>query len=233
MNFFANMFKTDNTPATNPNPAAPAAPTPGTGLSAPKETGEKLPEATPVNPLDAYKKMFDDSVKSSDISAPSFKLDPTVLSKVSGEMDFTKGINEELMTKALGGDAKSLLDVMQSVGRNAYSASLEHTTSLTDAHLTNRAAFERQSIDKGVKTQLTHDALSSAPNYSHPVVKAELNRVASTFAQANPDASPKEVAEAAQKYIMDLQSALSPTKATDANGAAGGGGETDWSKYLI
>lgn len=231
-NFF-DMFKA--APAAPIVPTNPEQPqgihTPGNGLSAPNQNGEEMPEGTPTNPLDEYKKMFDNSVKSSDLAPPSFKIDPEVLTKVSGGMDFTKGIDPELMQKALTGDAKSLMDVIQSVGRNSYRSSLEHSASITDAHLTDRAAFDQQRVDKGVKSQLTQSALSSAPNYSHPVVKAELNRIADSYARANPDARPAEVAEAAQKYMMDLQAAMSPQSQSSANGS-GKAGETDWTSYL-
>ena len=75
---------------------------------------------------------------------------------------------------------------------------------------------------------ITASELSNAPNYNHPVVKAELNRIASQFAAANPDASPQEVAKAAQKYISDLQTALNP----ETKKGSPEEGEMDWSKYL-
>lgn len=134
------------------------------------------------------------------------------------------------MEKALGGDAKSLLEVMQNVSRNTYSASLEHATALTDTHLGQRAAFDSKKIDAGVRTQLTNNALSTAPNYDHPVVKAELNRVASMFAQSNPDASPQQIALAAQKHLQDLSAALTPQKTAEEQAVANG--EMDWSSYL-
>lgn len=173
--------------------------------------------------------MFDTSATNSDIASPNFKLDQEVLTKVTNSMDFTKGVDPTLMEKALGGDAKSVMEVMQQVGRNSYRSSLEHTASLTDAHLTNRAAYEAQQLNKGVKTQLTQNELSSVPNYSHPVVKAELNRVAESFQRANPDATPPQVAKAAQKYMQDLQLALNPNAPPEE---AGAGGSVDWTSYL-
>ena len=195
------------------------------------ENGKIIEQSgTPMNPLDAYSKMFENAGKSSEIQAPSFKLDPKVLGEVSASMDFTKSVPPELMEKALAGDTKALLSAMQAVGRNAYSASLEHATSLTEKHLSQRAEYETQRLNSGVRQQLTSNELSSAPNYDHPVVKAELNRVANQFAAANPDASPQEIAQAAQKYIADLSSALNPDAKVDATKAASG--EVDWTKYL-
>lgn len=211
-------------------------PTPGkdnlsTSNPAVDATG-KIPGTEPLNqnPLDIYSKMFDNAANNSDIQAPSFKLDPKVLGDVSSKMDFTRGINQEVLSKATNGDVSALMEIIKTVGQNAYKASLEHSTSLTDTFLTQRGEFEGKQVAKGVRNQLTSNELSNAPNYSHPVVKAELNRVAAQMSAANPDASPQEIAKAAQQYINDLSSALNP-KASN-NSPSDGNGDFDWTKYL-
>lgn len=184
------------------------------------------------NPLDSYKKMFDNANKDSELQAPSFKIDSKVLNDVSSKMDFTRGINQEVLSKATSGDVSALMDIIKTVGQNAYKASLEHNTALTDTYLNQRGEFDKKSLEKGVKSQLTSEALSNAPNYNHPVVKAELNRIASQFAAANPDSSPQEIAKAAQKYISDLQSALNPSDPSKNSDGSDKPEEMDWSKYL-
>lgn len=224
------------------SPTNPTGTTPTTGTAPPGDnkplsdnnpaTGPdgKIPGTDPntVNPLDAYNKMFDNANNGSDLQAPTFKIDPKVLTDVSSKMDFTRGVDPALLQKAQSGDVSALMDIMKTVGQNSYRAALEHNTALTDTYLTSRGEFDKKSLENGVKSQLTHNELSSAPNYSHPVVKAELNRVASQFARANPDASPQEVAKAAQKYINDLQQALNPSTAPKDPSTEG----MDWSKYL-
>ena len=230
------LFKpqpTTNQPAQPAQPGATTPPAAKTDLSAnPPAAGPdgKMPGTDPnnQNPLDVYSKMFDNANNNSDIQAPTFKIDPKVLSEVSGKMDFTKGINGEVLQKATSGDVNALLDIIKTVGQNSYRAAIEHNTALTDTFLTTRGDFEKKSLERGVKSQLTASELSNAPNYNHPVVKAELNRIANQFAAANPDASPQEVAKAAQKYISDLQSALNP----EAKKGSSEEGEMDWSKYL-
>ena len=190
----------------------------------------KIPGTDPntVNPLDAYKKMFDNASNGSEIQAPQFKLDPAVINDVSGKMDFTKGVDPEVLSKATNGDVSAMMQIIKTVGQNSYKAAIEHGTALTDTFITQRGEYEKSQISNGVRSQLTNNELSSAPNYSHPVVKAELNRVAAGFARANPDASPSEVAKAAQKYIQDLQMALNPTDSKTSQNKE----EMDWSKYL-
>lgn len=190
-------------------------------------------EQTPVNPLDAYKKMFDNATSGTPNTPPAFKLDPQVLNDVSSKMDFMQGIDAELVQKATSGDVNSLMKVIQSVGQNAYRASLEHTTALTDTYLGERSKFDKGTVAAGVRQQLTQAELASAPNYDHPVLKAELNRVAAQYAKANPDATPQQVAKAAHQYIQDLNAALNPSTGSSGNGQGqGNAGEMDWSKYL-
>lgn len=206
------------------------------GLSDPNppvDENGKIPgsEQITVNPLDAYNKMYENANKASEMEPPKFAIDRKVLDEVSSGLDFTQGINPDLMEKALSGDTKALLEVIQSVGRNAYKASLEHVTALTDVHLNQRAEFDSKRLNQSIRQQLTSEALSSIPNYTHPRVKAELNRIASTFAAANPDASPKQIAEEARKYLAELYNAMNPP--TSSNNKDTEKEEIDWTKYLM
>ncbi len=203
------------------------------GDNTPDKTPEgKMPgtDQLPANPLDAYKEMFDNAAKNSDIQAPSFKLDSETLNKVSSNMDFTKGIPEELMQKALGGDAGALLKVLQSASQNSYKAALEHTTALTDTFINQRGEYESKKVNDNVRRELTTQSLSDTPNFDHPVVRAELTRVAQQFAAANPEASPKQIADQAKKYISDLQNALSPSSPTASKQQSAK--DTDWDTYF-
>lgn len=186
------------------------------------------------NPLDTYAKMFENASKNSDIQAPSFSIDQKILSEVSGKMDFMQHVSPELMQKATGGDVAALMQIMNEVGRGSYKAALDHTTKLTDTYLGQRTEFDTQRLSKGVKQQLTSNALSDNANYNHPVIKAELNRIASDFARSPEfaDASPKQIAEAAKKYLDDLHSAMNPVDQTKTSSGKPKPKEIDYMKYI-
>ncbi len=226
MNFFS---------PTNPNPADTAAATAQKNLSDTNPTkdadGKQVgANQTPVDPLEAYAKMFENANKATENVAPTFTLDPKTLDTVTASMDFTKGIDPAVAEAAFKGDPKAIMEMMQAVGRNSYRASLEHTSKLTDAHLNQRGTFDKRNMEETVKTSLTDQALSGVQNYNNPLVKAELNRVASTLAKANPDMPPAVIAATAQKYIQDMAAALNPAnkettqQTKDEN--------FDWTKYL-
>lgn len=200
----------------------------------PEVNNPNNPAKSSENPIDKYQKMFDNAVNDSDIQAPSFKLDPVIVADVSSKLDFTKGINPELLQKAQGGDASAIMELIKSVGSNAYRASLEHTTSLTDAYLNKRTEFDNKRLSKGVKEQLTSDALNSNPNFKHPVIKAELNRIAKQMA-ASPeyvDASPKDIAEAAATYLTELHNAMNPADPSKTKEGKQKPDEVDYMKYI-
>lgn len=208
MSFFNPFAAKAESTDSNPNPGT----TKSAEATKQAETNPNDPKKDSENPLDVYQKMFDNASKNSGIQAPSFSIDPTVLNDVSSKMDFTKGINPDLVQKATAGDANAMIQLIQETGRNAYRASLEHATKLTDTHLGQRSEYESQRLQKGVKQQLTSDALSSNTNFNHPVVKSELNRIARDLANSTEfaDASPQEIAKAAKKYFDDVYSAINP-----------------------
>lgn len=217
------------------NPPASTPPADPNNLSAtnPAQTQDgKMPgsDQTPPNPLDVYAKMFDNASKNSDIQAPSFNLDPKVIDDVASKMDFTKGLDPAVVQKALTGDPAAFMQAIQSVAQNSYKAAIQHNTSLTDSFINQRSEYEKSQINSGVHRELRNQALASTANFQHPVVKQELNRIADQFAKANPDASPVEIAEAAKRYLSDLNSALNP--ASNPNSPENKPQETDWTKYL-
>jgi hypothetical protein len=211
--------------ATDNLSANPASTDPATG---------KMPGSQPSteNPLDVYTKLYDNANKTTPEAPPSFNLDPKVVADVAGKMDFTKGVDPALVQKATSGDAAAMMQLIQEVGRNSYRASLEHTTKLTETHLGQRSEYDNKRVESGIKSQLTADALSSAPNYNHPVIKSELNRIANQFASSPEyaDATPAQIANAAKQYLNDIHAAMNPAAKTEAQTQAEEG--MDWNKYL-
>jgi hypothetical protein len=198
----------------NPNPATPG-PMEGT-------------KQEPVNSLDAYNKLWDNSTTPAD-KAPSFNIDPKVLGDAAGSMNFTQGIPPDLMAKATSGDANALVEIINLAARQAYQSSLSHSSALTDRFVAARSEFDMKGINSKVTQSLTSSALADSPNYDHPVVKAEFNRVANAFQAQNPDATPAQIVAQTKKYMTDMQEALNPTaksKEAEANKP------TNWSEWM-
>lgn len=184
------------------------------------------------NPLDTYSKMFDNPGTDAD-KAPSFTIDPKIMDQVVSSQDFMQGVDPELMQKATSGDMQALVQLIQHTSRNAYRASIEHGGMLTDKFVGSRLGFENKSLGSRVKQELTMNSLSNTPNYQHPVVKRQLTEIAQRLQQANPDATPQEIAEASKKYLSDLAAALNPTEKQEQNpNPSGERGEEFWSDFF-
>lgn len=231
----ANANQNNNSSNSNSN-TDPVTKANGDAAAANTNADPNNPSKSAENPLDAYAKLFQNAASTSEIQAPSFSIDPKVIGEVAGKLDFTQGLSPEILQKAQGGDAAAMLQLIQTVGQNSYRAALEHSTKLTDTHLEQRSEFESKRLQKGVKDQLTYDALVNQdnPNTSHPLVKAELNRIAKQFANSPEyvDATPQEIAKAAYNYMNDLQKALNPSDPNKGKDGKAAPAEIDYMKYL-
>lgn len=185
-----------------------------------------------ANPLDSFKGLFDTANNKEPEKAPSFSIPDDVLKKVAGSLDFTQGIDPELMTKALAGDSKSLLAIINESGRKSYETSLSHLTSLSGQYIDTRLAHEGKTFGSKVKEQMTNSELgTSITNFNHPVVKAELSSKAKELARLHPDASPQEIAKMAKDYVTELANQINPKQQT-AEEASKASEVQDWDKYL-
>lgn len=236
MSILANMFGTKQPQQQQPQqptqgaqggqPANPAAPAnPGSGNPNDKNEGTN----TVVDPLAAYAKMFDNNTNKQPDAAPTLTLDPEVLNKVSGSMDFMKGVDPALMQRATGGDMTAMFELMNHVGRSAYRTSLEHGGAVTDKFVGAREAHFAKNIPGQVRNELTLNSLAGPGGASSPVAKKQLVEIAQRMAAANPDASPADVAASAKQYIADLYNATHPADPASQPTTAGA---VDWDKWL-
>lgn len=233
MDFFRQPSQQSNQPQ-NQAPAQGQAPANAPANSLGDNPGQTTPIASeqnkPVDPLAAYGKLFEES-KETPEAPPSFKLDPELVGKTASSMNFLQGMPQEVVQAAQNGDANALMQMMNITAQKAYQAALSHSSHLTDKFVDSRSKFDMErGLAPRVKSELTQQALSSAPNYSNPVVREKLNEEARRFQKAYPDASPQEIAQMAQQYIMDLANALNPNANQASKQEAEG--EMDWTKYL-
>lgn len=183
---------------------------------------------SPANPMDAYSKMFDNQATNSD-KAPSFTIAPEVMDNVVKQQDFTKGMNPELFQKVLQGDQNAFMEVMNTVGRNAYRSAIEHGGMLTDQFVGAREKYSEKGFSSKIKQELTSNALSGTPNYQHPVVKQQLTEIATRMSKLHPDATPQEIAEMSKRFLADMSSAVNPTPNQNQETSKK---EVDWDQFF-
>lgn len=183
-----------------------------------------------LDPMDAYAKLFDNANTNQE-AAPSFNLDDKTLDQVATNLDFTTGIDPELMQKATGGDVQALIQLMQQTQRNTYKTLMKHNSVLTDKFVGARESHNEKALGSKVRNELTVNELAGAPNYKHPVVRKQLTEIAQKMQAANPDASPQEIATAARQYITDLYKAMNPEDSSSKPNQQDGG-PVNWDSYF-
>jgi len=225
-------FSSLNPFASKPAPVAPPAPEANT-QAAPANDGASLPNnannaTTPVDPLAPFAKMYD--TPSETDKAPQFALDQTALATAAGSLNFMQGVDAAVMQRAEAGDSKAIMQLIEHAGRQAYQHALSHSSTLTGKFTEAREAFNNKDFSGRVKSELTVNAMTNMTNFSHPVVRKELIKVANDMQRQHPDASPQEVADMAKEYIIQLSQAVNPTSTSAATKNTPK--STDWDAYF-
>lgn len=187
------------------------------------------------NPLDTYSSMFENKASSGD-SPPTFSIDPKQMDTIVQGLDFTKGIDPAVMTKATQGDANALLEIIQGVGRNSYRAAIEHGGVLTDKFVGAREQHSGKSFSSKVRKELvTNQLASNTPNFQHPVVRQQLTEIAQRFQTQHPDATAKEIGDMSVQYLQDLMDAIRPPDKNQQQNSSQNSevrGEEFWNDYF-
>lgn len=164
--------------------------------------------------------------------APTFSLDEAALGKVVGAQNFTADISDEDIQKIQGGDWGHLKTLMNKVGQGAYKAALQHGSTLTDKYVGARFDHEGKSFDSRVKKNSVDQAMSGLPNYNNPAVKSHLNDIANRLQRQHPDASPSDIAQEAQRLLMEIANGVNPENTPEAKKAKEKAGKVDWEQWL-
>jgi hypothetical protein len=190
-----------------------------------------------VQPLDAFKGLWDTSKTGGTDAAPSFSLDPEQLSKLAKGLNFTGQVPPELVEKLKSGDTEALLAMLNTVGQNAYATMMSHMPQLTEQYVSARVEHSQKGLGKQVKGTLTAQSLSKLAE-DNPVLQEQLQQVGSKLLEKYPDADPDWLAEQTVEYFKQTASLLTGS----ASGADKGGDSTktgqpaaieDWSKWMV
>lgn len=225
-------------PQNNNNPAITAAAGAGNNEPANNAVNNADPtKGTQGSQLDSFKDIFniptDDSGKpaipnTNPLADPIMSVDPQKLREAAGKMDFTRGLEPELLQKAMSGqDPQAFMQVLNSVAQNGFSTALAATATMQNQALSTYHSRLDSTLPSRVRDVQISQAAPKNPALAHPSAQPVLSAIRQTIAQANPHLSPEKVAEHAENYFTamaaDMQKATEaaqPQKKTP--------GEVDW-----
>lgn len=227
-------FSTLNPFAAKPTPAVQQAAQPQQNAQPkPNTDSATLPnnantDTTPVDPLAPFAKMYDTATATD--APPQFALDDKALSTAASSLNIMQGVDPAIMQRARTGDSEAIMQLIEHAGRTAYQTALSHSSVLTNKFTDAREAYNSKDFGGKVRSELTVNALTNTPNFSHPVVRKELIKVAQDIQKQHPDASPQEVADRAKEYITELSRAVNPTQQTKPNQPDSS--QTNWDDFF-
>lgn len=183
--------------------------------SGPNQQQQQQQQANENDPLAIYAGLFDNTQKDGEQedAVPTFALSPDKLQEVAGSLDFTKGVDAELLQKLSEGDLTVLPALLNHVGQQAYSQALSHGTALTDKFVGQYSEHQMKQVAPLVRDQLTQNALADATgeqtiDLSNPVVQKAVKQTATMLQQQNPTLPPSKIAEMAKKYHIELAATM-------------------------
>jgi hypothetical protein len=248
MSGFFDFFRSGGTAGTPQNAGpgqgqpAPAAPNSGAAPATPGAQPPTTPEVTPTSQLDNYNTLWQTATTADGkpaplpvdpLTQPVFQLDPAKVAATANQMDFTAGIQPELITKALGGDAQALMDLLNTTARNVASAVTINSGNMVNQGLLANNQRVKETLPQHIRNTQLMDMTDDNPALSHPAVQPLVTALKQMAFQKNPNASPQDVHKQITNYLTGLSTAItesSPQAVQTRQVAAKK--ETDWEVFL-
>lgn len=235
---FMDMFNPGQPQPQLPNPAAQ----PAAASAAPAST--QPAGAAQVSPLDIYAKVFtvDDKAAPNPqeaLDSPLFNMDSKAFETAVQGMSFAPQVDAAIMQRIQSGDPAALQQLLNQATQNAF---------------TQAVAFSQRLVEKGVGTFNTRlqgtlpdkfrslatqsELTNTAPNVAqHAAVKPMLDALQQNFIRANPQSTPKQIAEAMQGFLVTLGQQIAPPAAVpldprDGSPLGGSPQEVDWAQLF-
>lgn len=192
--------------------------------------GATQPSAGGESPLEKYSSLFDNGNNQQQQQAQQqqqqkqqdqqiqealdlMKYGPADYQEAATKLSFTNGIDSSMFQAALGGDAEALMNLLNQVGRNVFSAASHSSAKLAGTALKqNFEVYDRGLGEKFKQFSLTQSQQnivnSTAPVLNNPAVQPMLKQAMGLMAKSYPEASSEEITKRAIQYLQDVGSVL-------------------------
>lgn len=134
--------------------------------------------------------------------APSLSLTPEVLQKATKDMNFMRGVTEDMLTQVQEGDTNALLGIIQTVARNSYESAMIDGSALAGQYAGVRADYAAQQAAKGIRGQVIESQVDVES--LSPAAQGMFRQIASKVAERNPTANAKEVQAQATTILQQM-----------------------------
>lgn len=171
--------------------------------------GAQAAQQQPSSPLDDFNTLWETPTPEQRAKQPKKfvypKFDPGKVSERVNQMNFAGSIPDEMLSKAAGGDLAAFRDVLNSVGRQAFSTGFSANNNLNSQMFDQYDQSISQRIPAQMKGMQNQAAVySEMKNLNHPAVAPMLNKIVEQMQMMYPDATPEEISSNAKKYMVTM-----------------------------
>lgn len=191
-----------------------------------------------VSPLDKFNNIWQNPTQNGQpqvdpFSQPLLNADPAKIAEAARSHDFKQSIPQELLQKAMSGDAQSMIEIINNVGQQALTVAAQLSTATAEFAGKNvQQRFDQVFPDRFRKHQLGAIKPSN-PVLEHPNAQPMLRMLREQAAANNPTWSPDQVAKWAEDYLMEFSGQLSPQQQPQQQSGNGGAGNSqDWDEWV-
>lgn len=168
--------------------------------------------------------------------SPNFKIDPAKVAEAARSVDYARLIPQDLMAKALSGDANSMGAMLNTVVQAATANAGMSTAKIVEAALANQAQQFASILPQEVrKLQVSQAVVQDNPIFSNPAAAPMLDGLKAQFSAKYPTATPQQISDYTKQYLSDFIRAAGGTMpdpnvaaATAANKTA----EPNWENFF-
>lgn len=204
-----------NLPAANPqqvlSPNQPAQD------STQQPQGGQQPQA-PASPLDKFTELWHPKKNekgepvapaADPLRQPVFTFDPAKIQATADQMDFTGGVDPELVSKALGGDAAAFSDVINQAIRTAVVGMTMNNGNLINTALaSNNERLTAQLPTHIKKHQLQEASPEDNPVFNHPAAQPLVQTLKQLALAKDPNARVSDINAQISQFLTGLSEAV-------------------------
>jgi hypothetical protein len=217
-------------PMSQPNPGAnpDAVPPPGSAQNQPGE---------PANPLDNFSKIWETPTPEANtdpFATPLLNSDPAQIREAAGKMNFTQGISQEQVSKALGGDVGAFMQVLNKVVQNSTAVQAQLSTATVERAIGANNGRVFQALPSKVRDVQLAGLTPENPVLQHPAAQPMLHMMRGQIAANNPGMSAADVNKQAEQFLGAFATQFqAPAQQAAQQAQASRDPENyDWSNFL-
>lgn len=139
------------------------------------------------------------------IMTPTMNIDPGKIMESARQLDFTKGMNPEMLSKAVKGDAEAFISVINTATQNAYAQGAMATAGIIQQAMTlQEQNFNSKVMPDILRRHTITTTVGESALASNPAAAPLLSTIEQQLTSKYPTASPAEIKKHAETYLSGL-----------------------------